>query len=806
MPVLFASDAKLNADALWADIAGGVYTLHDQPCASLEAIEGMTISNGGGIARSPGGGLYYFGPGEARRVPGIGQLREAVATNKIANQYNFAPSTTSGWFLSGSAAAGGSTLTVVDDMAALYAAQDPVSGEYLFRDLIDKGRMNGKVIRVYNANASTSLSIPAGGGTGPDGGIHSISAYVRCSAGSADIRMFGGAGVSDTVSSASYQLAKKTNMTAVGNQQFILTVHPLSVAYIIGANLTDGADISSPIATIGLPVTRAVDTIWFDSLADLSRPCTIELAMEIGKLDNVDRRLITLENGRGQEIVVLRHQDNSLSCTQTDEPYRPGVARCFGPGLVHVGLRVSPMGRAVGMAGVLQHDPFSVPPPGLCRLHLGAAADGSSPINGWIRSIRITHELNDDAAEASIAGAVDPLLFDFARYVSPTGDDALDGRTPATAWQTLARAGNEDVALAVPNRGVLYLERGGIWDEELKVQNYATARPYGSGGWPMFGAGQTYGVQANGKVGFRLKQLIVRGALQRGVNFFGRPGLQLEDVDVIECGSITDKFSIGIANRGTAGSPANDFYMKRVFVRDIYAGNGVDDAGDNIYIERIGGKIIIDNVISETPIGHDADCVQVSSSTATQLGADAAHVILRNSVFDMKTKPSPSGKGAIVIQAGSCLIECCWGDGINFVYAIDSPVSVGRYNHAQGARLNNYSWLFGIGGAIDTISADWHDNTGADGNRAIAFSFNGTVPVPGGSPRRPYRKDVFVRRFDLVDCAVGLFVDAPTSGRVFAIRMTDVILPTDVRAAASPAPAGSLYSDFKPVYFREVAA
>jgi hypothetical protein len=798
MPVLFASDAKINADKLGADIAGGTFLFNDQVRATLADIPGMTATGDGGIGLTNRGALKYFAPGTARTAEGDGFLVEQASRNLLNNMNNVAPATTSGWSLLAARPAG-ATLTVVDDMTELYTAQDPVSGEYIFRDLIDQGRMNGKVVRAYNPHATDIFNIPCFN-TVPSV-QYAFTAYVRCVAGSGNLTMTGGGGsLPSDFSGPSWRRVGRKYAATVASEQVRLVVRPLSTIYILLAQLEEG-EISSPIEIDGLPRSRARDQLYFDSMPILSRPCTIIVEVDFDRRDNIDRRMLSVQDGKGNEVVVLRHQDNSLSCTQTGAELRPGIARCWGPGRLRFALRLSPLGRTIGAGGTLHHDPVAPPPPGLNRLYLGAAPDGSQPMNGWVRSIKIVGELDDQALEAELAGPVDPDRFDFARFVDLDGDDGADGRTPATAWATLARVAAEDVALAVPTRGVVYLKRGGVWNETLSPQHYAVFRAYGTGDAPVTGEGVQYGLVSNDKTGFRVQDIDIRGATSRGANLFGRDGIQLYNMYVHHCGSPDDPSGAGIVNRATAAQPANYFYMGRIKVDHIVG----DDNGDAIYVERIGRDIRLESLDVETPQGHDADCLQASQISPAQLGADAARVRLRGSRFDMKTLPSESGKGCVVIGAGWCLIEGCWGDGINFVYSLDSAVQIVRWNHAQGARLNDYSWAYGVGGARDVESCDWDENTASDCNRAVAFSANGTVPLPDGGTRLPYRKDVLVRHFKVDNCDIGIRVDAPTSGRIFGFEFTNVDLPEDIRPSASPPPDGLLYDDFFSGYHTIIA-
>lgn len=66
------------------------------------------------------------------------------------------------------------------------------------------------------------------------------------------------------------------------------------------------------------------------------------------------------------------------------------------------------------------------------------------------------------------------------RYLSPKGDDAADGLTPATAWRTTARLKDEELA---PGSFVLF-ERGGLFRGGVKTYPGVTYTAYGEGPKP----------------------------------------------------------------------------------------------------------------------------------------------------------------------------------------------------------------------------------------------------------------------------------------------------------------------------------
>jgi len=80
-------------------------------------------------------------------------------------------------------------------------------------------------------------------------------------------------------------------------------------------------------------------------------------------------------------------------------------------------------------------------------------------------------------------------------YVSPDGDDARDGRTPATAWRTTERVSRAKLA---PGSYVLFA-RGGTWRTSLDLKGYGPDRPFlGYAGGLRGQTGVTYSAYGTG--------------------------------------------------------------------------------------------------------------------------------------------------------------------------------------------------------------------------------------------------------------------------------------------------------------------
>lgn len=876
--------------ALAIDFADGAYAAGGYPYAGFANVRELVVNGAGGPALTPQGALIPFADNAPRIVPGIGLLLEPESRNKITGMNNAAPTTTAGWGLLANRPVG-ATLTVVDDMVALYDAQD-ASGAYIFRALIDAGLMNGKVVRAYNPSTSETFSVPAGGGTG-DATVHAFSAYVRCVSGTGNLTMFGGGGSTTDFTGAQWRRVGRTG-TPDANRQLNLIVRPQSTVYVILAQLEPGAQMTSPILVSGTAKTRRADKLRINGRRWLSQPHTLLMDVEIARQDNINRQFATLTAPNGKEMAVLRASDqNTLMATQSDIRWRPRLPRVYGPGRVRFVHRVSARGRTLGCGGLLAHDPFRPAPSGLSTLVVGAAADGSSPMNGWVRSIEIMHDVDDTQLEQLCAPPPGSIPLDMARYVSPAGNDNDDGLTPATAWRTLAKAADDTV---VPIGTHIMLERGGAWTETLRPLNYCTFRPFGTGGKPIIGNGQTWGIDENGASAWRVQGLLTFGATSRGLNSYGGSGVMVSAMEFSHCGDPLDSNGGGVFMRGntrgasaswvavsSSGANLTGLRVTETIRRGVYhliciqrgtgtasrwelrhsdgalvgtasgntpfgaianafrltvavpvgnnpaVGERIDitvqevmdqpyptnalaedfyialtnlhhiaglSAGDDVYCEGVAGVIICEGNIHEIPIGGAADCAQFSRCTILYV-AQPTHVICRHNYMSMAGATTTSGKGGIVIIAGSALVEGNWVWGLNFCISLNTDDCIVRWNYCEHARYQPYSWGIGIGGNTDVSRNTWYENVVVDCNRAYVISGTGALAVTptGVVPRLQYRPDVVAYRNVAINCGTGLYFDRPWSGRIFANDNIDCDQGEYVSPAATVVAPGGRFTD-----------
>jgi hypothetical protein len=520
---------------LRSSFVAGDYQANNASFPSAMAMKEIEIAGPGGISAASNGKLYIAPAGQPRIVPGLGFLREPASKNMLFMR-NAAPTSIAGWTLL-SSRPGGATATLVDDTSALRSAG-------IFDALLDAGIMNGNVVRLYNPSADTEFPVPF---FGTGGQAYAISAYVRCISGSGYITVTGGGGQTPQFSGATWQrVGRLHNETNETGGQVRLVVRPQSEVLVILAQ-AERLRITSPIVTVGQPVARGGDLLEVRGRNLFDRPHTIIIEAEIAQQNNIERTMMQLGNPNGEVMTVARTTDHALTGTQWNSPKRPCIPRLYGPGRVRMAHRISTRGQTIAAAGLCAHAPFLPPPERLDRLAVGARLDGTLPMSGWIRSIEIIEEVGDDDLEGMVADQNDAFLAETRRYVSPTGNDSNDGRTPATAWKTLAKV--KDPLNYWPGTHI-FLERGGVWEETLAPNNRSTYRAYGSGAKPKVGIGQLHALDENSASDFRVMGLHLTGARQRGVNSYGGYGIMLVDCEVSGNGSRDDNNSIGIAIRG----------------------------------------------------------------------------------------------------------------------------------------------------------------------------------------------------------------------------------------------------------------
>ncbi|MEH0194584.1 hypothetical protein V7S57_02495 [Caulobacter sp. CCNWLY153] len=760
-------NAKRAGPRAVLDCAGGVFSRGDRSFASLMAVRGLQLQSSGGVALTPRGRLVPFADGAPKLVAGEGLALEPAARNKCTAM-GAAPVNASGWTKS-TTAPSTVTITVVDDTAALYAAQDPVSGEYIFRGLMDAGLMNGKVYRFYNPTSEPwYVSVP---GTASATGPHSIAAYVRCISGQGDIRVFSVA-TAEAFSGTHWRRTVRSNLNiTTGASRLTVAAYANSEVYVILPDFQDVPVITSPIITAGAAVTRSADALRLGFADALTPPFTALMDVHIDRADAAVRRMLTVAGDGGAEVAITRTANNALTTVQTNGALSPFIPRCFGPGSVRMALRVRRRGRTLGFGQALAHDPFPLPVERMKSIWVGQSAGGAEKSALWLRSLRILGDLDDDQLRARTLPAPDGVALDIFRYIDPAGNDANDGKTPATAWASLAKGADS----TVPGGGHVLLKRGGVWAGGLLVKSNCTYSAYGAGAKPKFGAGAEFAVDENSASAVRVEGLHMDGATKMGVNLFGGTttyqfgGWQIVDNEISHIGVAAGPDYQGISIRYT-----RNVYLARNYIHNVY--------GDCVWNQSVRGLVLEEDGHYDTPLGSAADCWQASTCEA---------VVIRRPVMNMRTQATDSGKGALVVQATSLVLEDFDIRGLNFGVGLNCSKAQVRRGVIRNGDQQSYSWGIGITESANVRDHLWEDILIEDCNRGVALS-----GIGGGAGIGPTRIDVLARRIHVRRCGVGLRIDRPTSGDFTGVTFEDCPIE-EQRVAGLIVPTGGWYTTLK---------
>ncbi|CAN5417023.1 hypothetical protein BH10PSE2_BH10PSE2_10050 [soil metagenome] len=756
--------AETASPTLDLDFQSGQYTRAGQAAAALTDISGVAAVGAGGIALTPDGRLLSFPNGELRQDATGGVLVEPASENRCTS-HNAAPISHEGWSVRGRSSAA-SVITVADRTSGLQAARDEKTGSFIFRDLLRSKVMDGRVLVVRNPDPSDDLVIVSDGPVGTTDRC-AVSAWVRCVSGAGDIGL-------ESAPSASFDTRVWARVARPGLSprspaaRLTLTLRPGAEIEVILWQLEPNAVPTSPIVVAGSTAARTGDTLRIVDVDLFKRPFTILTEGCLPRGDSAVRRWLTLSS-RDAEISVTRTRDDALTLSGTGPDHEtivlPCIPRIQGPGSVRVALQVKPQGRVVSAGGANAYDAFNPFPEGLDTLVVGAAADGSLPLTGWIRRISVAGLSDAVDLAAATAPPIDAMPHDIFRYVDPAGDDAADGLTQATAWAKLAKV----AATVLPSGAQILLKRGGSWSETLYPPvRWSTIGAYGVGERPIVGVGRDFGFDENDKDGVRVQDLHFRDFNVRGWNNLGSDSHMLWNCEI----GPTTPGQPEANHQGVASRSFRNFYIGACHIHDVM--------GDDVFLQKTtGGWVISEANRYDTPQGGAADCFQISQN-------EGARWRLSGDVYDMRSAVSNSGNGCVVIVGGrGGVLEDFVAHGLNFAIGIDSDDVTIRRGHISGSNLHPYSWGVGSGGTDDVRNHLYEDLVIEGCNRGITCSGFGHPPEVG-----PKHIDMVARRVSIKDCGVGLFIDRPTSGDLSGVTFEGCQADVVVRVAVVP-PGGS---------------
>jgi hypothetical protein len=204
-----------------------------------------------------------------------------------------------------------------------------------------------------------------------------------------------------------------------------------------------------------------------------------------------------------------------------------------------------------------------------------------------------------------------------ALYVSPFGSDANDGRSPLTAWKSVAKVNST----VIPTGTAVLFERGGTWSgTTLEVtESGITIGAYGEGARPIFRDG---GV--SGCINVTGNDNVVQDVQARDCYLRGRAGIRVTgDRNLVQRTYIT-KNEAGVVI--PSGADDNRLLHNELIANDVMTVNNCDN-GDNDYgaysfanegglRTEIGYNEIRDARGPSCDYGNDGSCLEIFRGSA----------------------------------------------------------------------------------------------------------------------------------------------------------------------------------------------
>ena len=873
-----AVDDKTGADRLSLLCTSNRYTIDDnlavddQGAPSMARLSGAVINAPAAIVTTPKGELVRFAAGQTGLPPYGAYLNEPAATN-LSSANNAAPSAStasSRWIhitnnpiqvkkvTPGSAADGGTALRDVVHHE---------TGAYIFRALIDAGLLSGDVIEVFNASTTDLLTArPAATiDTLTQNVFSSYAMIVQPSASGNPSIGFTDSGGYNSFSNTWWDRVYRISTTAasVGGGFCAFQIPPQCRVWFILWQVEAGALPTNPIVCGDAVTPVAARTARSFSLTGLSRQLSLPFAayaeVWLSNVDNVTRDLFSLTaSGSGNSVLVNREwsNDNSLKLHVGNAAYTPLFRKFTGQGSIRTAILIDDEVSRFSFGGLTKIDPFTDMPGDLDTLNIGSAGV-------WLREFRILEKARGDTLEAMTAPAPDAVVSDTARYVSAAGDDAADGKTPGTAWRTTDKVKAQFTAKAIGAGMHILFRRGDrgfvgfqVPPDDVngnpvtELADKCVYGAYGTGARPRFDVQGDYGFFAHGVDYAQWDNLDISQFMVRPIDLFGASGPMVTDcvlgpTNAAATNASRTGLSIRGGNNADVISGKLNVYLAGNVIQGITAPSS-GGAGDDVYIENMGGKVIYRGGHLGTATGSGADGLQVSSSPTAAVDLQYVYI-----------DAPKSGKGGLAIEAGSFTLRDFDINGTNFCVTSSSSNTVIERGVVRGARLNTYSAGIsldngeGISGHdyrisdVDIyncnrgISISTAGGTGgshftgsisgttltvtavadgivalggtlfaagiADGTTVVKFLSGksggvGTYQVSAAQSVAPVaifqagpnRVDVFAERVRVFSCDEGLHVDLPTSGDLTGVRYIGCNRDTNIRTSVIP-PGGVGY-------------
>lgn len=281
-------------------------------------------------------------------------------------------------------------------------------------------------------------------------------------------------------------------------------------------------------------------------------------------------------------------------------------------------------------------------------------------------------------------------------YLSPTGSDAANGRSEATAWKSLARASRERFLAG----DQILLQGGGQFDGQLVLEQDdagsadapVTISSYGSGR-PTIRALGTEGIKVYNAGGVEVRGIDVVGdaaayAGAGGITFF------------------TDDKAPGPLNHITVSDVDVSNFKFGIFVISVVAGRGFQDvsiSNSKLHNNRDSGLLTFGPAFDADQPSYAHRDVKVTGVTAYENPGDPQNTV------------EHSGSGILLgsVDGGTVEASSAYDNGALCPAVLEGPVGIWTYDSTNVTIQRNVSYRNRSGGAADGGGFDLDQNVSA---------------------------------------------------------------------------------------------
>jgi hypothetical protein len=235
-------------------------------------------------------------------------------------------------------------------------------------------------------------------------------------------------------------------------------------------------------------------------------------------------------------------------------------------------------------------------------------------------------------------------------------------------------------------------------------------------------------------------------------------------------------FSDGLSIKGFESASLNDINIEKASEQGIRVHNGhslniadtniANTKGDGIYLTRTHNAVL-DNIKIEPPVGLGADGVQFAYENDDSNISKNAHV---KGCILLQGPDSESTKGGLVCEkTEGYLVEQSYIQGKNFAFSSIGNKATVRSCLLDYARLNDYSFGYGLGEQHHLADHHLYDCLIRDANRGFSLSSFRDSSIVQDGVEGYQRRSIVLHDTIIETCDVGFFADRAWSGRVYRV-------------------------------------